>query len=74
MRSKLSDGGPVGTAGAGAPAGAARAGGALGSLIDADPAREMAQLLDLQNRQTRRAAHSKAHHAPQTLLSLFGDA
>jgi len=57
-----------------APADAIRATGANGSLIDADLTRETAQLLDLQNRQRRRAALSDATPAPRTLLSLFGDA
>jgi hypothetical protein len=55
-------------------AGAARAGVALGSLIDADPALETAQLMDLQNRQARRAGLTNANRAPKTLLSLFGNA
>jgi hypothetical protein len=57
-----------------APAGAARPVGALGWLIDADPVRETAQLLDLRNRQSRVAAPTTANRTPQTLRSLFGDA
>jgi hypothetical protein len=51
-----------------------RTAGANGWLIDADLTREPAQLLDLQNRQRRRAALSDATPAPRTLLSLFADA
>jgi hypothetical protein len=68
----LSDLATTGTAAA--PADAVRTGGAIGSLIDADLTRETAQLLDLQDRQRRRAALSDATPAPRTLLSLFGDA
>jgi hypothetical protein len=57
-----------------APADVVRNSGAIGWLIDADLARETAQLLDLQNRQRRRAALSDATPAPRTLLSLFGGA
>jgi hypothetical protein len=57
-----------------APADAVRTVGAIGSLVDADLGRETAQLLDLQDRQRRRAASSNATHAPRTLLSLFGSA
>jgi hypothetical protein len=47
---------------------------AAGSLMDADLPLEMAQLADLQNRQSHRMTLSKAKPTPQTLLSLFGDA
>jgi hypothetical protein len=68
----LSVGIPAGTPSV--PRDQVRAGGSLGSLIDADLALETTQLMDLQNLQSRRALQSQVSPAPQTLLSLFGDA
>ncbi len=43
-----------------------------GSLTDADPMRETAQLTDLRNRQSAQGADAGC--TPRTLLSLFGSA
>jgi hypothetical protein len=46
--------------------------GASGSLGDADPAREAAQLADLQTRQQLATPASNSGRTPQMLRTLFG--
>jgi hypothetical protein len=48
--------------------------GGSGPLVDADPAREAAQLADLQTRQQRGSEPANPGRTPVMLRSLFGQA